>query len=70
MQHEKWSYPKCDEKNYELGEIRVTGSFWSRIINIQNKKYSAVSCEKCSYTEFYKSQSSSTMVNVFDFFTT
>ena len=20
MQHEKWSCPKCDEKNYELGE--------------------------------------------------
>jgi len=37
MQHEKWSCPNCNEKNYELGEIRVTGSFWSKIFNIQEK---------------------------------
>ena len=69
MKHEKWSCPKCAEKNYDLGEIRVTGSFWSKIFNIQNKRYSSVTCENCSYTEFYRSQSSSTMANVFDFFT-
>ena len=69
MKHEKWSCPKCSEKNYDLGEIRVTGSFWSKIFNIQNKRYSSVTCENCSYTEFYRSQSSSTMANVFDFFT-
>ena len=69
MQHEKWSCPKCAGKNYDIGEIRVTGSFWSKIFNIQNKRYSSVTCENCSYTEFYRSQSSSTMANVFDFFT-
>ena len=69
MQHEKWSCPKCAGKNYDIGEIRVTGSFWSKIFNIQNKRYSSVTCENCSYTEFYRNQSSSTMANVFDFFT-
>ena len=61
--------PKVFRKNYDIGEIRVTGSFWSKIFNIQNKRFSSFTCEKCSYTEFYKCQSASTIANVFDFFT-
>jgi predicted nucleic-acid-binding Zn-ribbon protein len=68
MQHRNWSCPKCQSTEYDVGEIRVAGGFWSRIFDVQNKKYSAVTCEKCSYTEFYKG-SSSTLGNVFDFFT-
>jgi len=59
---------RCENKDYETGEIRVSGGFWSRIFDVQNKKYSAVTCTKCGYTEFYKG-SSSTLGNVFDFFT-
>ena len=70
MQHENWSCPKCNHKECEIGEIRVTGSFWTKIFNVQNKKYASVSCSKCFYTEFYKGQSSSRIANVFDFFTT
>ena len=70
MQHENWLCPKCSNKEYEVGEIRVTGSFWTKIFNIQNKKYSSVSCSKCCYTEFYRGQPSSGLANVFDFFTT
>jgi predicted nucleic-acid-binding Zn-ribbon protein len=68
MQHRNWSCPKCLSTEYDVGQIRVSGGFWSRIFDVQNKKYSAVTCEKCSYTEFYKG-SSSTLGNVFDFFT-
>ena len=68
MQHRNWSCPKCRSAEYDVGQIRVSGGFWSRIFDVQNKKYSAVTCEKCSYTEFYKG-SSSTLGNVFDFFT-
>jgi len=50
------------------GEIRVSGGFWSRIFDVQNKKYTAVTCDQCSYTEFYKG-ASSTLGNIFDFFT-
>ena len=69
MEHENWICQKCKHKEYEVGEIRVTGSFWTKIFNVQNKKYTSVSCLKCSYTEFYKAQKSSTLGNVFDFFT-
>ena len=70
MQHENWLCPKCKYKEYEVGEIRVTGSFWTKIFNVQNKKYASVSFSKCSYTEFYKDQPSSRLANIFDFFTT
>jgi len=69
MQHENWLCPKCKNKNYKVSEMRVTGGFWTKIFNIQNKKYSSVTCTKCSYTEFYKGQPSSTISNIFDFFT-
>ena len=69
MKHENWSCQKCSHKEYEVGEIRVAGSFWTKIFNIQNKKYSSVTCSKCSYTEFYQGHPSSRLGNVFDFFT-
>ena len=69
IKHEKWSCPKCSHKEYDLGEMRVAGSFWTKIFDIQNKKYSAVSCIKFSYTEFFKDQPASKLANVFDFFT-
>jgi predicted nucleic-acid-binding Zn-ribbon protein len=48
--------------------MRVSGGFWSRIFDVQNKKYSAITCDQCGFTEFYK-RDASTLGNVFDFFT-
>jgi predicted nucleic-acid-binding Zn-ribbon protein len=64
----KYVCPKCNSKTFVIGEIRVTGSFWAKIFDIQNKKFTSVTCEKCSYTEFYKTPSNK-IGNVFDFFT-
>ena len=69
MKHENWICQKCEHKEYEVGEIRVTGSVWTKIFNVQNKEYASVTCVNCSYTEFYKGQPSSRLANVFDFFT-
>ncbi len=63
----KYTCPKCGHRDYEIGEIRVTGSFLAKIFDVQNKKFSSVSCKKCSYTEFFKADSS-TLSSVFDFF--
>jgi predicted nucleic-acid-binding Zn-ribbon protein len=68
MHHENWNCPKCKNAEFSTGEIRVAGGFWSKIFDVQASKYSAVICERCSYTEFYKG-SSSTLGSVFDFFT-
>lgn len=60
--------PKCDNRTYELGEIRTTGGLLTKIFDIQNKKFSSVTCKRCSYTEFYKSKTGA-LSNIFDLFT-
>ncbi len=58
---------KCKHTEYETNEIRATGKY-SRFFDVQNKKFMAVSCANCGYTEMYKGDSS-TLANIFDFFT-
>jgi len=69
MKFEKWLCIKCQHNEYENEEIRVVGGFWSKIFNVQTKKYASIICKKCTYTEFYKKRPSSTLSNIFDFFT-
>ena len=64
----KYTCPKCGNRQYELGEIRTTGSFMMKLFNIQNIKFATVTCTKCQYTELYKTPSSK-FGNVVDFFT-
>ncbi|MBT8070399.1 MAG: GTP-binding protein [Xanthomonadales bacterium] len=67
MKHRKWSCLRCSGKEYEVGEIRAAGGAWSRMFNIQYRKFSSVTCGKCGFTEFYKGDAT-TLGNVFDFF--
>ncbi len=67
MRHLKYTCPKCGNKQYEIGAIRVTGSCLAKLFDVQNKKFSSVTCSRCTYTEFYKANSS-TLANVFDLF--
>jgi hypothetical protein len=64
----KYTCPKCNNRQYEMGEIRTTGSFMMKLFNIQNIKFTTVTCTKCQYTELYKT-SSNKFGNVVDFFT-
>ncbi len=60
--------PKCLGTEYEIGEIRTTGGALSKIFDVQNKHFTSVTCSRCRYTEFYQAKSS-TLGNIFDFFT-
>jgi predicted nucleic-acid-binding Zn-ribbon protein len=68
MKNSKWSCPKCENREFKVGEMRVAGGFWSKIFDVQASRYSAVTCEKCTYTEFYRTKSSG-LGSVFDFLT-
>lgn len=68
MRKEPWHCVKCDSKAFELGEFRASGGFWTKIFDIQNKKFKTVSCSHCGFTEVYKADSSMAG-NVFDFLT-
>ena len=57
---------KCGSHAYEMGQIRVSGDFWSSFFDVGNRRYNAVSCIECGYTEFYK-KTVSGIQKVFDF---
>jgi predicted nucleic-acid-binding Zn-ribbon protein len=58
---------KCQHTSFSTDEIRATGKY-SRFFDMQNKKFMAVSCDECGFTEIYKGNSS-TLGNIFDLFT-
>ena len=68
MASNKWKCPKCDCRDYETDTIATTGSGWSKIFDMQNRKFTAVICSHCTYTEFYRGKTS-TLGNIFDLFT-
>ena len=63
-----YTCPKCGSRQYKVGEMRATGGFLTKILDIQSEKFSYVTCARCTYTEFYKRPTSG-LSNVFDFFT-
>lgn len=68
MQSLNFTCPKCRAHEYETGEIRAAGGFWSKIFDVQGARYSSVTCVRCRYTEFFKADSS-VLGNIFDLFT-
>ena len=50
----RYTCPKCGGKKYAMSEIRVAHNLFTQLFDVQATRYSAVACEKCKYTEFYK----------------
>lgn len=63
----KFKCPKCNHSLYEIDEFRAVGGFWTKIFDIQNKRFTTITCARCKYTEIYK-VSSKQLENVADFF--
>ncbi|CEJ72789.1 Zn-ribbon nucleic-acid-binding protein [[Clostridium] sordellii] len=57
---------KCGNLEYEVDEICATGSGMSKIFDVQNRKFTAITCKRCKYTEFYKVPSNK-IDDIFDF---
>lgn len=67
MDRLNYSCPKCGSAQYELGEIRAAGGFWSKIFDVQGQKFSTVICAHCRYTEIYHADQGK-LGNIFDLF--
>ncbi|NOY49517.1 MAG: DNA-binding protein [Chlorobi bacterium] len=68
MEKKEYVCPKCGNRQYEVDQMRATGGAFAKIFDVQNKKFTMISCTQCGYTELYK-RASSTFGNVIDFFT-
>jgi|TARA_Y100000310_G_scaffold42553_1_gene39836 hypothetical protein len=69
MKSSKYKCLKCGNTEYGSGEIRATGGFWTKIFNVQNRKFITLSCKKCGFTELYSKAKARTAENVLDFLT-
>ncbi len=67
MKNLKYVCPKCGNTQYEVDEFRATGGIFSKLFDIQNKRYTTVTCTRCKYTEIYKAEQSQ-LSNILDFF--
>ncbi|KAA9134145.1 GTP-binding protein [Marinihelvus fidelis] len=68
MHHDNWQCAKCSHDEFETDQFRATGGNFAKIFDVQNKRFTTVSCTRCSFTEIYRTRSSN-LGNVFDFFT-
>jgi uncharacterized protein len=64
----RYECPKCGNLRCKRGEVRATGSFLMKLLNIQNRRFVSYTCTRCGYTELFEA-ASSTAGNVLDFFT-
>ncbi len=68
MNQYNYRCPKCSNTQYETGELRMAGGFWSKIFDVQGQRFTSVTCTRCKYTEMYKADTSM-LGNIFDLFT-
>ncbi|MFL2761337.1 MAG: zinc ribbon domain-containing protein [Dehalococcoidia bacterium] len=64
--NKQYQCAKCEGSEFKNNEIRTTGSGLSRFFDIQNQKFTAVTCTNCGYTELFKVQGGG-IGNFFDF---
>ena len=60
--------PRCEHGQYDTGELRAAGGFWSKIFDVQGRRFTTVTCRRCKRTELFQVDSSK-LGSVFDFFT-
>lgn len=58
MEKKQYICSKCGNKEYESDQFQATGGNFAKIFDVQNKKFTTISCKRCGYTELYKTQSS------------
>lgn len=69
MNQKGFTCSKCGNRKADVDHIRTTGAGFTKYFNIQNRKFTAVSCTQCGFTEFYRGAPSSGASNVLDFLT-
>jgi predicted nucleic-acid-binding Zn-ribbon protein/peroxiredoxin len=63
---ERFNCAKCGYDFCDRSEIATAGGFLSRLFNLQHRKFIAVSCRSCGYTELYR-RATGSLGNVVDF---
>ena len=66
MERKQYVCPKCGCTEYESDQFQATGGNFAKMFDIQNKRFTTISCRQCGYTELYKKLEDSGM-DILDF---
>ncbi|KRM55305.1 zinc ribbon domain-containing protein [Lacticaseibacillus sharpeae] len=66
MEQRQYVCPKCGNESYDQDQFQATGGTFSKLMNVQNKRFITISCTRCGYTELYKAETDKGM-NILDF---
>ncbi len=66
MEQKQYVCPKCGCRRYDADQFQATGGTFSKLFDIQNKRFITISCQQCGFTELYRAESDGAM-NVLDF---
>jgi uncharacterized protein len=50
----RYTCPKCGSRDGSASSIRATESLLGALVNWQSAEFTAVTCTKCTFTEFYR----------------
>ena len=63
MDSKVWACPKCNtssvviaKKDKDRSRDSMTSGGFTKFFNVQNQKFLVITCSKCSYSEFYRSE--------------
>jgi len=62
---EETGCPKCGHTEAEVDNIATTGDGVTRILDLQNRQYRAVTCTRCGFTELYKGRHLNEVLDLF-----
>ena len=68
MEKHAFECPKCGNSHFESDQFQATGGNFAKILDIQNKKFTTITCTRCGYTELYR-QDPSLGWDILDFLT-
>jgi predicted nucleic-acid-binding Zn-ribbon protein len=60
---------RCHHTQCSIGELHAAGGTWSKIFDIEGRKFTTVTCERCRHTEFFQADRN-TLASIFDLFVT
>lgn len=66
VEQKLYTCPKCGCTTYEHDQFQATGGNFAKVFDIQNKKFTTITCTRCGYTELYKQQTDDAW-NILDF---
>ena len=62
---EDYGCPKCGHEAAETDEVATTGTGLTKLFDLQNRRFQAVSCTNCGYTEFYRGHDADLVLDLF-----